>query len=611
MEHPATVAGREETLGDLLRWRRISTGLRYLRRHGVRATLRRLFPSLRSYRAWIADCDTLTREDVQAIRRHISVIAEPLISVMMPVRGDQAVLAARSAATLVAQLYPRWDLHLVAEPAAAESLLALTRGDARIKLAVAGVEGGIAAAINVALTSAAGELVALVDPGDELAPHAFYLLAAELSDHSDAGLVYSDEDSLDARGRRQNPQFKSDWNPELLLGCDMIGRLAAYRRGLIKRLGGLQAGFDGAAEYDLALRASELLSPAQIRHLPYVLYHRRAATYAPRIAAAQRRALSEYFARTGKKDIEVLPGPTGETHRIIRPLPRQPPLVSLVVPVGAGTDLVRNCLAGILSKTDYDRLELLVMVNAGTKPEVVPYLEQIATDPRVTIIDTQSGFNFSRICNLGIGRARGDIIGLINDDLEVIEPGWLREMVSHAVRPEVGAVGAKLYYPDDTIQHAGVIIAPGGGASHWFRHARRDEAGYCNRLLITQDLSAVTAACMLLRKVVYSEIGGLDEINLAVAFNDVDLCLRIRERGYLIVWTPFAELYHMESASRGSDLAPDKIDRFRREVAFLAKKWAASFPNDPYYNPNLALHNDRPDLAFPPRVIHPWLAARS
>jgi GT2 family glycosyltransferase len=224
----------------------------------------------------------------------------------------------------------------------------------------------------------------------------------------------------------------------------------------------------------------------------------------------------------------------------------------------------------------------------------------------VNIIDTSLPFNFSRICNYGVERARGEFVGLINDDLQVIEPGWLCEMVSQVVRPKVGAVGAKLYYPDDTVQHAGVILVPGGRASHWFRRAQRSETGYSNRLIITQNLSVVTAACMLVRKAVFQEVGGFDEVNFAIAFNDVDLCLKIREKGYLIVWTPSAELYHMESASRGSDFAPERFQRFRRELDNLNKKWAASFANDPYYSPNLDFHDDSPVLAFPPRLVHPW-----
>jgi O-antigen biosynthesis protein len=596
--------GREDTLRELLRWRRLPDGLRHLRRHGLRATLRRLFPALRSYRAWVAHCDTLSRDDVAAIRRQIAAMSDPpVISLLIEVPAGEAGLVAEAVAGLSGQLYPHWEVCLGAAPDSAEALSGVASGNPRVKLAVA--DGAMAGRINAALAVAGGELVAVLDSRDELAPHALYLLAIELAKQPHAVLIYSDEDMLGPRRRRRAPRFQSDWNPDLLFGCDMIGRLAAYRRGFVEQLGGLRPGFDGAEEYDLALRSSEHAAPDQLRHLPFVLYRR--AAPATGAAAARRRALVEHFDRVDQRDVKILPGLTDQTHRIVWPLPRQPPVVSLIVPVGARLGLVRECLSGLLEQTDYRRLQLLPMVNAGTKPEVLPYLDEISADARVTVIDTRSDFNFSRICNMGVEHAQGEIVGLVNDDLKIIEPGWLREMVSHAVRSEIGVVGAKLYYPDDTIQHAGVIIAPrASGAGHWFRHARRDAGGYDNRLLVAQNLCAVTAACMLVRKSVYRELGGMDEANLAIAFNDVDFCLRARAKGYRVVWTPFAELYHMESASRGSDLVPEQIDRFRREVAFIAQRWSASIPSDPYYNPNLSLRGDQPDLAFPPTIVPPW-----
>lgn len=594
----------------LLLWSRIPRGLRHLRKYGVRSTLRILFPSLRNYRRWIAEYDRLRPADIKAIRGHIGAMTRrPSISVLMVARDDQETLIAPCIASLTAQLYPDWSLYLVAEPTAARAVLELARRDPRIRLKEVDQIETLTVTLNDSIREAKGELVMRLDAGDQLAPHALYLVANEVADHPQAALVYSDEDFLDSHARRQGPRFKSDWNPQMLLGCDAIGRLAVYQRMLIESLGGFRLGAEGAEDYDLALRASETLSSVQIRHLPYVLYHRGAAGRENDEGKAERRALAAHFVRTKEDGVVVLPGPTGETHRVVRPLPAQPPLVSLIVPVGASLNLVRNCLSGILNDTNYSRIELLIMVNNGTRAEVFPYLDQIAADQRVSIIDTRSSFNFSRICNLGVELAQGEVIGLVNDDVEVIEPTWLCEMVSHAVRPEIGAVGAKLYYPDDTIQHAGVILVPGLGGSHWFRHAQRHEAGYCNRLLLAQNLSVVTAACLVLRKKIFKEVGGFDEEKFAIAFNDIDLCLKIREKGYLIVWTPFSELYHMESASRGSDFAPEQITRFRREVSSLLEKWAAPFANDPYCNPNLAVYNDRPDFAFPPRIAHPWRRA--
>ena len=300
-------------------------------------------------------------------------------------------------------------------------------------------------------------------------------------------------------------------------------------------------------------------------------------------------------------------GATATGHLCIRRrLPDDPPLVSLVVPTRDRLDLLRHCVADLLERTDYPRIELVVVDNGSVEPETRAYYDTLKVDGRVRILDEGGEFNFSRLCNRGVEAATGEVYVLLNNDVEVINADWLSEMVSHAVRPGVGAVGAKLYYPDDTIQHAGVILGIGGVAGHAYKRVSRNSDGYFGRASLTQEISAVTAACLAGRVSVFHEIGGLDERNLKVAFNDVDLCLRLGRAGYKIIWTPLAELYHIESASRGSDMLPNKAERFKHERDWMVREWSTLLESDPAYNPNLTLKGEGFGLAFPPRRVASW-----
>jgi GT2 family glycosyltransferase len=263
---------------------------------------------------------------------------------------------------------------------------------------------------------------------------------------------------------------------------------------------------------------------------------------------------------------------------------------------------------GLLHETDYPFVEVIIIDNQSDDPETLKYLRDIQEDVRVRVIAYNAPFNYSAMNNMAAREARGEIIGLINNDIKVISPAWLKEMVSHASRPGIGAVGAKLLYPDDRVQHAGVIIGINGVAAHAHRFIHRHSPGYMNRAMIIQNLSAVTAACLVLRREVFEEVGGLDEVNLAVAFNDVDFCIRIREKGYRIVWTPYAELYHLESASRGRDDTAENAPRFGKEVAYMMNVWKEALANDPYYNKNLTFVKEDFSLAVPPRTTKKWLA---
>lgn len=575
------------------------------------------------YQVWAEAHDTLSNADRAAIRAHIEQLANrPLISVVMPAyETDEAYLSA-AIASVEAQLYRNWEL-CVADDASPSPhvwrvLQAAAAHDPRIKVVRRDANGHISAATNSALKLATGAFVALMDHDDVLPEHALYEVAVELNDHPDADLIYSDEDKIDEAGNRYGGYFKTDWNPELMLTQNMVSHLGVYRRSLVETLGGLRVGFEGSQDYDLALRVSELTTPAKIRHIPAVLYHWRqpmqAASFSQgameRCAESALKAVAEHLARTGQTGATVERQADAPAWlQVRRPLPDPAPRVSIIVPTRDRAKLLAACAEGVLAKTDYPNLELIVVDNGSVEPATEALFQKLLADPRVRVLRRPGPFNYSALNNEAVAEAKGEILVLLNNDIEVIEGHWLAEMVSQAVRPNVGAVGARLLYPDGTLQHGGVILGVGRDtriAGHIHPGAAHEDNGYFGCLHVARNVSAVTAACMALRKSVFDEVGGLDAEHLPVAFNDVDLCLKIRAAGYDIVWTPHAELYHMESASRGSDARPDQAARARREIAWMRERWGEVLDHDPFYGPNFDhLYGDcRP--ASPPRRVKPW-----
>jgi len=376
-------------------------------------------------------------------------------------------------------------------------------------------------------------------------------------------------------------------------------------------VGGFRVGFEGSQDYDLTLRCIEEIQPKQIEHLPWVLYHWRAgdqstascATAKPYAQEAARRAVQEHLDRTG------IAGTVVPSHGVYLQtkyaLPRERPMVSIVIPTRDQASSLQKCLDSIFHKTDYEHYEVIVLDNESCDSETLEFLARLKKHDRVQVERIEGGFNYSRLNNRGVDLSRGSLVALLNNDVEVINDGWLSEMVSRMVRPEVAMVGARLWYPNGTIQHGGVILGAGGIAGHAHVGLRRDEPGYFARAHLAQNLSAVTTACALVKREVYLKLGGLDE-NLAVTFNDIDFCLRLREAGYQIVWSPHAELIHHESASRGFDDSTPKQTRFLAEVDYMNSKWDGLLQRDPFYNPNLSLGEDLFTLAFPPRTTKPW-----
>jgi GT2 family glycosyltransferase len=586
----------------------------------LRAPVQRLL-TLRDtaeYRAWAARYDTLTDADRAMIRTHAATLPARTISVVMPVFNPRENWFRAAIQSVRGQLYPHWELCIADDASTAPHVarvLAEFAADSRIRVVRRAENGHISRASNSALALATGEFVALMDHDDLLAEHALYRVAVELATFPDADLVYSDEDLIDARGRRLLPHFKPDWDLDLQLGQNMVCHLAVYRRTLMAELGGLRAGFEGSQDHDLVLRVAERTTPARIRHIPAVLYHWRRPGHASfseraaeRCAVAARRAVAEHFARIGEAGVDVQAHPRlQQAVRVVRRLPDPPPLVSAIVPTRDGAALLERCADGLLRRTAYPNLEVLIVDNGSTEPSALALLRRLATDPRVRVLRVEGPFNFAALNNRAAAEAAGAVLLLLNNDIEIIAPDWLTEMVSHALRPEIGAVGAKLLYPDGRVQHAGVVLGFGhaGVAGHIEAMAARDALGYGSRLHLVRQVAAVTAACMAVRRGVFLDAGGLDAANLAVAFNDVDFCLRLRERGLRIVWTPFAELFHHESATRGSDEVPATAARFAREAEYMRRRWGPLLDDDPFYNPNFSLAASY--RLGEPRRTAPWL----
>jgi glycosyltransferase involved in cell wall biosynthesis len=580
-----------------------------------------------AYENWINVYDRHTLGSMTALAANIRHFArQPLISVLLPVYNTPEPWLIRAVESVTAQAYSRWELCIADDASTAPHvrpvLERFAAADPRIKVVFRETNGHISAASNSALALATGEWVALLDHDDELAPHALYELAALLNARPDTDLVYSDEDKIDKDGHRHSPYFKPDFLPDLFTGQNYLTHLAAYRTALVRELGGFRIGFEGSQDWDLALRYAERIAPERIRHIPKVLYHWRALAGSTALLPdektysvdAARRALGEHFARRGET-VELVPIAGGHW-RVKHPLPAPPPLVSLIVPTRNGRQLLQRCVDSILEKTTYPAYEILVVDNGSDDPGTLAYLQRLAARSAsvpappvaVRVLRDAAPFNYSALNNRAVQAARGEIVGLLNNDLEVINGDWLEEMAGQAARPGIGCVGAMLYYPNNTIQHAGVVLGVGGVAAHAFRDLERGREGRFNRARLVQNYSAVTAACLVIRKAVYEQVGGLDEAELAVAFNDIDFCLKVRAAGYRNLWTPFAELYHHESASRGADDTEAKQERFRRETETMLSRWGPELAADPAYNPNLTLELTDFSLAALPRSWRPWQA---
>ncbi|WP_241171949.1 glycosyltransferase family 2 protein [Burkholderia multivorans] len=592
-------------------------GMQGVRRRATRILAHDSFEdSPEAYARWIAQYDTIDDAKRATLRTAVAGFARrPLISIIVPTYNSDIALLHEMIESVRAQIYPQWELCIADDASTIEAvrttLTDYASRDARIKVVLRDRNGHIAEASNSALACASGEYVALLDHDDILPEHALYMVVKAINEHPGARLFYSDEDKLTPDGRRIAPYFKSDWNPELFLTQNLFSHLGVYETALVREAGGFRTGFEGSQDHDLALRCIEKAGHDAVHHIPHILYHWRVVPGSTAASGAEKpyaltagiRAVEEHLQRIG---VEATVSQAASDIGLIRvryAMPVPTPLVSIVIPTRDGVELLRQCVESIFTRSTYPNFEIIIVDNGSVKPETLTYFDSLNTRPNVRVLRDDRPFNFSALNNAAVSQSHGEYVCLLNNDIEVITPEWLEEMVSLAAQPGNGAIGACLWYPNDTLQHGGVMLGLGGVAGHIHARLPRGAFGYFGRAVSTQNLSVVTAACLLIRRSIYDEVHGLDE-ELAVAFNDVDFCIRVRNAGYRNVWTPHAELYHHESATRGSDLAPEKARRFAREIRFMEQRWGAALFNDPAYNPNLTLDASKHAfaLADEPRI---------
>jgi len=536
--------------------------------------------------------------------RQGSLDLRPLVSVILPVYNPDPKWLKEAIESVVNQIYSNWELCIAddrsSDPRIEELIEAYTRENDNIRAIFREQNGHISEASNSALALATGEFVALLDHDDYLPRHALARVVDCINAHPETDIIYTDEDKIDASGIRSQPHFKSDWNPDLLLGQNYISHLGIYRLSTLREIGGFRAGFEGAQDWDLVLRLSSKIPASRIQHIPEVLYHWRSISgstardideksYAHEAA---RNALAAYFQN---QKIEVSLEAVDRFYW--RPVYKHSsPSVAIIIPTRDRSDLLKSAIESVLSQTSYPNYRIAIADNDSEDPETLHYLESV-DKLGIETIRIPGDFNFSRINNLAIESRNEDIICLLNNDTRVINPSWLDELAMHAVRPEIGPVGAKLLFPHDHVQHAGIVLGIGGIGSEAFKYIHKSDDGYIHRALLIGNYSAVTGACMAVRKSVWREVGGFDEENTPNAFSDVDFCLRCSEAGYRSVFTPFAQLIHEQSASRG----PENSPQFDAAVVYMRARWSQAIAKDPYYNPNLSLEREDFTLAFPPR----------
>ena len=571
-----------------------------------------------NYQGWIRQYDSLLDSDKVIFQKALTSFSlNPLISVVMPVYNTPTQWLIKAIESVRNQIYPHWELcisdNASTDPDIRQVLDEYARTDSRIHVIYRESNGHICANSNTALTLAAGEFIALLDSDDELPEHALFWVAHEINQYPDVDLIYSDEDKMDEKGVRHDPYFKPDWNPALMCSQNTFCHLGVYRRTLVDAVGGFRLGFEGSQDWDLVLRCSEKTTSERIRHIPRILYHWRAIPGStasisgieakPYAWVAGKRAIEEHLERMGTPSIAGS-ALEGGHHQVSYLSKGNFPKVSIVMPSACKLTLLKPCLESLLTRTTYPNFEILLVVNEirYTVSEQAEFLKGISSDPRVKLlVYVDQPFNYSKINNWAIAQSNSSIICLMNDDIEVITDNWLEKLVIRVQISGVGAVGPLLLYPDNRIQHAGVILGLGGVAGHHLQLLPKGHGGCFGRAALEQDLSCVTAACMVVKRDVFDMVGGFNE-RLAIAFNDVDLCIRIRTAGWRIIWTPEVELYHHESASIGKHDSPERAELFRCEASLMRTMWGEILDRDPFYNPNLSLDTNHHNLAFPPRI---------
>lgn len=519
---------------------------------------------------------------------------QPLISILIPTYNIGKEYLSQCLDSVLKQHYQNFEICIADDCSTnTETIMTLKeyeKKDSRIKVVYRNENGHISNATNSALDIANGEYVGLLDNDDLLSENALYEVVKALNTNRNIDMLYSDEDKLDLNGKRCTPNFKPDFSPDTLMSLNYICHFTVIKTSLIREVGGFEVGLEGAQDYDLFLKVTE---KAQcIKHIPKVLYHWRMIPGSTSMDIDNkgyamdkgRIALENALKRRNIKGI--VHKDDVSTYYQIEYLYDEEPKTSIIIPTKDHPDVTRACLESIFTKTDYKNYEVLLVDNNSEQKETFELFEEYKNKySNFKVIEAKIPFNYSKINNLAINQAKGDVIVLLNNDTEVISTNWLKTMVGYAIQPHIGAVGAKLLYPDTTVQHAGVLIGLGGVASHAYIGEKREEIGMYGKLRVPQNYSAVTAACLVVEKKKYLEVGGLEE-DLTVAYNDIDFNLKLLEAKYYNVVLPQVELFHFESKSRGLDTEGEKYKRFMKEEAYMYDKWNKYIENDPFYNEN-------------------------
>lgn len=581
-------------------WIKAKKGFKYMAKNGISHTIQRAkIEKLRnqaSYPNWLARNEVL---DIEAMTQEIATFHyQPKISIAMPVYNVEEKWLRLCIDSILNQVYTNWELCMAddasTDPNVKKILTEYQQLDERIRVVFREQNGHISEATNSALAIATGEFVALLDNDDELAINAFYEVVKVLNENPELDLIYSDEDKIDMDGNRSDPAFKPDWSPDLLLGTNYISHLGVYRRSILEEIGGFRKGYEGSQDYDLVLRFTEKTTKERIKHIPKVLYYWRMLPTSTAVDQGSKgyafeaglRAVQDALVRRGING-HATHGAANGLYDVYYDIESEK-LVSIIIPTKNGYKDVQRCVSSIIEKTTYQNYEIIMADNGSTDPKMhelyAEFEQQLPGRFFVESIDIP--FNFSTINNRAAKKAHGEYLLFLNNDTEVITENWLTLMVSFAQQERIGCVGAKLLYPNNTVQHAGVILGLGGVAGHGHYGYPHGDLGYFGRLAINVNYSAVTAACLLMKKADFDAVGGFEEA-FTVAFNDVDLCLKVQALGRDNVWLHEAELYHFESQTRGYDDKGKKKKRFEQEKVMMEEKWGPLIENDPFYNPNL------------------------
>ena len=576
-----------------------------------------------AYQLWL-EANPDSPDGAVALARHAATLPAALFSLILIVPTARPDLVEETVASLSAQVWPSWECLLVCPATLPRhvraAIQALAARVAAVRLIDVPAALPVAECANRALAQVSGAMVGWLAASDHLAPTALYEAAAVLAASPAARLIYTDEDWIAGDGTRFRPALKPGWSPDLALTGDSFGQLTLFNRKTAQEQGGFSADAAPFERYDLGLRLAHDAPPGSIHHVAAILFHRgrersdRPAPFPDARAISSARQPAQVIAHhlrhhhPGLALGERLQG-NGLWPTLSAALPQPAPRVSVIIPIHDHAALLERCLDGLLTQTDYPDIEILVVDNGSVEGETLQLLQRAQHDKRVMVLSQPGAFNWSALNNAGARKATGEILLLLNNDIEVMEPDWLAAIAGHAMRPDVGIVGARLLFPYGGLQHGGVLLGPEGAAVHAMTHAAEDEAGYLGQVSLPRDLSAVTGACLAVRRAVFDQVGGLEADYLRVAWSDIDLCLRVRQAGYRVLWLPNAVLAHHEMATRGRDATLAQRARHETERAALRRRWPVATDRDPFLNPNLDATATALVLAEPPRRVPPWREA--